>query len=116
MNTVSPADQLPPSLAVASEPVKFAAPAFIGLLKVMTMTSVLPQAAATQAGTPPVAPEQLARIEALLVHYVGPIASVLVKRAVKQAASRDALVTTLAGELDDETERAAFLKSCREIR
>jgi serine/threonine protein kinase len=73
-------------------------------------------AVGTQTGAPAIVPEHLARIEALLVHYVGPIASVLVKRAAKQATSRDALVTALAAELDDESERAAFLKSCREIR
>jgi serine/threonine-protein kinase len=61
-------------------------------------------------------PEQLVRIEALLVHYLGPIAPVLVKRAAKQATTRDALIAALAAELDDEKERAAFLTSCRQIR
>jgi serine/threonine-protein kinase len=58
----------------------------------------------------------LAQIEAQLAHFVGPIASVLVKRAAKHAPTRDALVTALAGELDIESERAAFVKGCRQIR
>ena len=56
---------------------------------------------------------QAAPIEAALVHFVGPIGAVLVKRAMKSAPDRDALVAALARELDDPGERAAFVVRCR---
>jgi serine/threonine protein kinase len=90
----------------------------------MSSMSAPPAPTPAPAPTPPpapttqqaIAPEQLARIEALLAHYLGPIAPVLVKRAAKQATNRDALIAALAVELDDEKERASFLTSCRQNR
>ena len=57
----------------------------------------------------------LAQIEASLVHFVGPIGAVLVRRTLKTAPTRDVLVAALSRELNDEAERAAFLASCHPV-
>ncbi|HEY4029880.1 MAG TPA: serine/threonine-protein kinase [Caulobacteraceae bacterium] len=52
--------------------------------------------------------DELARVRGELARYVGPIASVLVKRAAPQAASMADLRRRLAENLDDPADRAAF--------
>jgi serine/threonine-protein kinase len=52
---------------------------------------------------------ELARVRRELARYVGPIASVLVKRAAPQAASMADLRRRLAENLDDPADRAAFI-------
>ncbi len=54
--------------------------------------------------------EQLKRVEAELSRRIGPIAPTVVRNAAKKAASIPALVGAVAGEIADETERAAFLR------
>lgn len=58
-------------------------------------------------------PETLADITAKLAPYVGPLAKVLVKKAAKRAENLDALCERLAGELDADADRQAFLNSVR---
>lgn len=50
------------------------------------------------------------RIETELAKHLGPIAGVVVRKAVKTASSIAALAEALAREIPDEAERAAFLK------
>ena len=69
-----------------------------------------------QTATPRFTTEELAQLQATLTNFVGPIAGLLVKRAAVQASDRNALVALLAQELDDETERQAFVKQCRQLR
>jgi len=54
--------------------------------------------------------ETLKRIEAELVKHTGPIAAVVIKAAAKKAVTMAALVETVAKEIGDDKERAAFLK------
>jgi len=58
-----------------------------------------------------VSSEELAAIKARLAKSVGPIATVLVKRAAAAAPTRGALIAILAQEIDDARERDRFLKS-----
>ncbi len=48
-----------------------------------------------------------------LAVYVGPIAEVLVKRAAKKSSSAEDFLDRAASEIDDEANRARFLKACR---
>ena len=49
-------------------------------------------------------------IENELAKRIGPLASVLVKKAAKKHATLDAVIEAVALEIDDDTERAAFSK------
>ena len=53
-------------------------------------------------------PEEIAKIQKQLAQYVGPIAKVLVRRAALTAPTSDALVASLAAEIDNERDRAQF--------
>lgn len=55
---------------------------------------------------------ELGRIEARLAEYVGPVARVLVRRAAAGAATLEELARQLAGEIDSEPARRAFLSGC----
>lgn len=55
----------------------------------------------------------LARIEANLAEFIGPIARLLVRRTAAAAASPAGLVDMLAAEIDDAAERTAFVARCR---
>jgi serine/threonine protein kinase len=59
-----------------------------------------------------VTPADLSAIETCLARVMGPIASVLVKRAARTAFSRDALVAALAADIEGEPEREKFRKCC----
>jgi serine/threonine protein kinase len=54
--------------------------------------------------------DQVKRIETELARHIGPIATVVVRNAAKKAASIPALVEAVAGEIDDEKVRSAFVK------
>ena len=60
---------------------------------------------------PDIDPQSLERVIHILARHVGPIASVLVKRAAARARSVDELYVSLA-ERVDENKRAQFLKEC----
>jgi hypothetical protein len=79
------------------------------------------EAASTQpapilAGAPPAAtldPAEVLRIERLLAGYIGPIAKHLVKTAALRAATAEQLVSTVATELETETDRHEFTQRWR---
>ena len=48
-----------------------------------------------------------------LAIYIGPIADVIVRQAVKHCSSFDELCSKVASEIDDEPNRAKFLRACR---
>ena len=54
--------------------------------------------------------EEVDRVQRELARYAGPVARVLVKRAMPGAASPHALWQALALQIDDAVQRAAFLK------
>ena len=56
-----------------------------------------------------VGPEVLARIEKMLTARIGPVASILVRRAAKEAASPRDLFESLAVHIDDPEVRKVFL-------
>jgi serine/threonine protein kinase len=53
---------------------------------------------------------EVKQTEAELAGHIGPIASVVVRRAAKKAASIRSLIETVAAEIPDENKRAAFVK------
>lgn len=55
------------------------------------------------------AAEDLEAVQQRFAEYMGPMAKVMVCHAARQASGMDELVRQLAGEIPDETERAAFL-------
>jgi hypothetical protein len=58
---------------------------------------------------------KMQHIERNLAGYIGPLANYLVKTAASRASSLDDLVARLATELDTDTERREFIKSCRSL-
>ena len=58
----------------------------------------------------------LSLIEARLTDAVGPIARVLVKRAVSGATTRESLIASLAAEIDDERERDQFQRAFSRLK
>jgi len=71
------------------------------------------QPAPILSAAPPLDPAEVLRIERLLAGYVGPIAKHLVKTAAAHAASAEQLVSTVAMELETETDRHEFTKRWR---
>ncbi len=59
--------------------------------------------------------EQLAAFSSALAEYVGPIASVLVKKSAGSEITADDFVMSLASEVEDEHQRRAFLAKAGEI-
>lgn len=58
-------------------------------------------------------PARLAQLSRCLAQYIGPLASVLVNKAAREARSDEALIARLVGELDKDAERRAFLDAVR---
>jgi hypothetical protein len=58
-------------------------------------------------------PDTLERVSQQLAAHIGPVAEVLVKRAAKRSASADELIATVAREIEDESDRAKFLRAVR---
>ena len=56
------------------------------------------------------APEN-AQLEKLLAGYIGPLAKIIVSRARKSARTREDLLRALAAAIDDDEQRAAFLRA-----
>jgi serine/threonine protein kinase len=56
--------------------------------------------------------EALKRLEAELAKHIGPIAPVVIKRAAQKSHSFAALVQSIAAEIENEAERAAFIRRC----
>jgi hypothetical protein len=59
---------------------------------------------------------KLRRLESDLAVYIGPFAQIAVHRAAAAASSVDALLDTLARQIESETDRRKFLTSCRWLR
>jgi hypothetical protein len=75
-------------------------------------TQPAPVLAAAPAAAP-LDPAEVLRIERLLAGYIGPIARHLVKTAALRAATAEQLVTTVATELESETDRHEFTRRWR---
>jgi hypothetical protein len=58
-------------------------------------------------------PPELARIEAELAVYIGPLARFLVKREAQRTPDAESLIAKLSGELESESDRATFAQRCR---
>jgi hypothetical protein len=58
-------------------------------------------------------PAEVLRVERLLAGYIGPIARHLIKTAASRAASIEELVSSIAAELETETDRHEFTKRWR---
>jgi hypothetical protein len=58
-------------------------------------------------------PDTLERVSQQLAAHIGPVAEVLVKRAAKRSATADELIATVAREIEDESDRAKFLRAVR---
>jgi serine/threonine-protein kinase len=63
------------------------------------------------AATPTLAASQLEQAQKELARFIGPIASVIVRRTAPKSASPAALWENLATHIENPTDRAAFLKS-----
>jgi eukaryotic-like serine/threonine-protein kinase len=62
-------------------------------------------------GGVPLTPEYIARAARLLAVHMGPIATVLAKRAAQPGSSQEQFVDALAAHLSDDGERAKFLRT-----
>jgi hypothetical protein len=59
---------------------------------------------------------KLRRLESDLAVYIGPFAQIAVHRAAAAAATVDALLEALGGQIESETDRRKFLSGCRWLR
>jgi TIR domain len=59
-------------------------------------------------------PGDLARLEAELARFIGPVARHLVNRARLRSSGVEELLTRLGSEIDSDTERRAFLEAARQ--
>ncbi len=57
--------------------------------------------------------DTLEKLTRELAGYLGPIADMIVKRAAQRTASFDDLCAAIAREIESESDRARFLRSCR---
>jgi hypothetical protein len=62
---------------------------------------------------PSIQPDTLERVSQQLAGYIGPVAEVIVKRAAKRSPSAEDLIATVAREIEDESERAKFLRAIK---
>ncbi|HTX23612.1 MAG TPA: toll/interleukin-1 receptor domain-containing protein [Steroidobacteraceae bacterium] len=63
----------------------------------------------------PLQPALIHEIEAELSTYIGPVARVLVKRAVARATTAEELLAQLAADLDSHGEQQRFTERCRQL-
>jgi hypothetical protein len=73
-------------------------------------STAIATAAATFSGGLALTPEELERLQAELTRYLGPVARVLIKRALPKSASVPALWEELASHIESPDDRAAFLR------
>ena len=76
-------------------------------------TQVKSDAQKTDVITTALTAETFARVEHLLVQYIGPMAKILVNKSAKSARDPDELVTALAETIENERDRAAFLAAAQ---
>jgi TIR domain len=60
-------------------------------------------------------PALIKELEAVFATYIGPVARVLVKRAVAQATTPEELLAQLAADLDSSGEKQRFTERCRQL-
>ena len=81
-------------------------------------TAIRPGSATSTAGTQftaqpaasiPVSPAEIERVQRALALHMGPMAKIMIKRALPQATSPQALWESLSGQITDEAGRKAFL-------
>jgi hypothetical protein len=77
--------------------------------------SVPLRAAPREPARPALDATQVKSVEAKLADFMGPVARLLVKRAVATAGSLEALITQLGAEIESETDRRKFLSACRRL-
>ncbi|MHB8721604.1 MAG: serine/threonine-protein kinase [Steroidobacteraceae bacterium] len=76
-------------------------------------TSTAPAAAPGVHARQPITPETLQRASQLLSRYLGPIASILTKKAAQTAVDESHLYSLLAGKLSDAAEQERFMREVR---
>ncbi len=69
-----------------------------------------PQRSTAESKSPVIAPAEVDRLASVFTAYVGPIASVIVRRESTAAASAEELQQRLASRIGDDAERADFLR------
>ena len=57
-----------------------------------------------------------AQLEKLLARYIGPLARIIIGRAAKTARSDQALLQALSESIDDEAQRADFLRAAAGLK
>jgi serine/threonine-protein kinase len=67
----------------------------------------------TKVARPFIEADALQRVYRELASYIGPVAEVIVKRAAKRCSTSEDLIATVAREIEDEAERARFLRASR---
>ena len=77
-----------------------------------TAPATAPAAPGSQ-GARPLTPETLQRATELLARYVGPMASILTKKAAQAAVDEPSLYSLLASKLSDPGERARFMRDAQ---
>jgi hypothetical protein len=65
------------------------------------------------AAVPSIQPDALERLSQQLAGYIGPVAEVIVKRAARRCSTPEDLISTVAREIEDERERAKFLRAIK---
>jgi serine/threonine protein kinase len=78
-----------------------------------TVSAVVSPSTAAQDISSRLSAAQLAEVEAELAQTIGPLAGVLVKRAAKRNTDFDKFLADLAGEIEDEGDRANFTTRVR---
>jgi serine/threonine-protein kinase len=73
--------------------------------------SVMRTAPAAASGAARISPEQIAAAQEALTFYVGPIARVLVKRALNEATSTQDFYARMAAHIEREEDRSAFRRT-----
>jgi eukaryotic-like serine/threonine-protein kinase len=83
-----------------------------GVANPRTAPSTAPAAPGAQ-GARPLTPETLQRATQLLTGYLGPIASILTKKAAQTAVDEPHLYSLLASKLSDPGEQARFMREAQ---
>ena len=79
----------------------------------LTAATVVAAAPAGVPGGRPLTPDMLVRATQLLAKYLGPVASVMIRKAAQTAADESQLYSMLADKLADPAERQHFLREAQ---
>ncbi len=63
--------------------------------------------------TPTIDPQTMERVSKALAAYIGPIAEIVVRRAAKRCSSTKELCAMVAQEIEFESDRVMFIRSCQ---